>query len=144
MSNYRRRHLVKPGERDLFADTGTDQAPIDPPGDPPGDQDDQDDVDPRLFGDSAPDPDPLPVNRASLAIHLDDCETLRDWIYKQDFPIHRQVTPAHLVTNLSGMIKDDFRWLCYAMQQANRAPAPADMRRALISRDVADLRDRNP
>ena len=82
----------------------------------------------------------MPVNHAKLAIHLDDCRELVDWIYKQDFPIHRQVTAAHLVATLSGMIRDDFRWLCYAMSQAERAPAPTDMRRALISRDVADLR----
>ncbi len=86
----------------------------------------------------------MPVNHASLAIHLDDCRELVDWIYKQDFHIHRQVTAAHLVAALSGMIRDDFRWLCYAMSQANRAPAPSVMRRALIDRDVGILRDGNP
>ena len=97
--------------------------------------------DPRLFGDSAPDPDPVPVNQAKLAINLDDCRELVDWIYKQDFPIHRQVTAPHLVGALSGMIRDDFRWLCYAMGQANRAPAPSVMRQALIDRDVGVLRE---
>ena len=136
MNKADRDALIRPRSDDLLGDPDTDQAPIGATGD-------QDDVDPRLFGDSAPDPDPIPVNQAKLAINLDDCRELVTWIFKQGFPIHRQVTAAHLVTALSGMIRDDFRWLCYAMNQANRAPAPSVMRQALVARDVAILRDRN-
>jgi hypothetical protein len=126
--------LIRPRRDDLLGDSTGAPAPGAIEGDQPGD-------DPRLFGDSAPDPDPVPVNHARLAIHLEECETLIDWIYKQAFPIHRQVTAAHLVAALSGMVRDDLRWLCYAMNQANRAPAPSVMRQALIDRDVAILRD---
>lgn len=137
MNKADRDALIRPRSDDLLGDTVTAPAPVEETGDQEGD-------DPRLFGDSAPEPDPLPVNHASLAINLDDCRELVAWIYKQDFPIHRQVTAELLVVNLSGMIRDDFRWLCYAMHQAERAPAPSDMRQALITRDVADLRDRDP
>jgi len=126
--------LIKPRRDDLFPDPEIDQAPLEEPGD-------SDPIDSRLFGEAAPDPDPIPFNHAKLAINLDDCRELESWIYKQDFPIHRQVTAAHLVTALSGMIRDDFRWLCYAMNQANRAPAPSVMHQALVARDVAILRD---
>ena len=103
-----------------------------------------DPTDPRLYGDPAPDPDPVPVNHARLAIHLEDVEKLRDWIFKQELPIHNQVTAAHLVTALSGMIEADLRWICQAIKQAERAPAPSQMRRALVARDVAILRELEP
>ncbi len=122
--------LIKPRSDDLFPDPDIEPAPGEEPGD-----------DPRLYGEAVPDPDPIPLNHAKLAINLDDCKKLEDWIYKQDFPIHRQVTAAHLVTALSGMIRDDLRWLCYAMNQAERAPAPSKMLQALVARNVAILRD---
>ncbi len=128
--------LIRPRSDDLFPDPDIEPAPVEEPGDQPGD-------DPRLFGDSAPEPDPIPFNHAKLAINLEDCQELESWIFKQGFPIHRQVTAAHLVTALSGMIRDDFRWLCYAMNQANRAPAPSVMHQALVARNVAILRDRD-
>ena len=125
--------LISPRSDDLLGDSTGGPAPGANEGDKPGD-------DPRLYGEALPDPDPIGVNHAKLAIGLDDCRELESWIYKQDFPIHRQVTAAHLVTALSGMIRDDFRWLCYAMAQAERAPAPSVMRQALIDRNVAVLR----
>ena len=134
MNKADRDALIKPRRDDLFPDPEIDQAPLEEPGD-------SDPIDSLLFGEAAPDPDPIPFNHAKLAINLDDCRELESWIYKQDFPIHRQVTAAHLVTALSGMIRDDFRWLCYAMNQANRAPAPSVMHQALVARDVAILRD---
>lgn len=137
MKKDERDALIRPRSDDLLADPLV--APASPP--EPGDQED---VDSRLYGDHVPDPDPLPVNQAKLAINIDDCRELEKWIFKQAFPIHRQVTAAHLVESLSGMIRDDFRWLCYAMNQANRAPAPSVMRQALVARDVAILRDRDP
>lgn len=136
MTKAERDALIKPRSDDLLGDPLVAPAEPEEPGGP-------DSVDSRLYGDSSPDPDPLPVNHARLAIHLEECETLVDWIYKQAFPIHRQVTAAHLVAALSGMVRDDLRWLCYAMNQAERAPAPSVMRRALIDRDVAVLRDRD-
>ncbi len=137
MNKDERDALIRPRSDDLLGDPDTNQAPIGATGDQEGD-------DPRLYGEAVPDPDPIPINQAKLAINLDDCRELETWIFKQEFPIHRQVTAAHLVTALSGFIRDDFRWLCYAMNQANRAPAPYVMRQALVGRDVAILRDRNP
>ena len=133
MNKDERDALIRPRSDDLLGDPLATPAEAEEPGGP-------DSVDSRLFGDSAPDPDPIPVNQAKLAINLEDCRELESWIFKQGFPIHRQVTAAHLVTALSGMIRDDFRWLCYAMNQAARAPAPSVMRQALVARDVAILR----
>lgn len=134
MNKAERDALIRPRSDDLLADPSVPPEGAVEPSAP-------DPIDPRLFGEALPDPDPVPVNHARLAIQEDDVKNLRDWIFKQEFPIHNQVTVAHLVTALSGMVRSDLRWLCQAMNQAERAPAPSQMRRALVSRDVAILRD---
>ena len=97
--------------------------------------------DPRLFGEHAPEPLPYPVNHCKLALNLEDAIKLVCWIHELDIPIHRQVTIGHVLESLSGMGKGDLKWICKAIKQAKRAPAPSVMRRALIARDVYYLRD---
>ena len=104
----------------------------------------QDPVDPRLFGELATEPDPYPVNHCKLAIHLEDAIKLVDWIYTLDIPIHAQITVGHVLEGLSGFGQGDLKWICRAIKQAERAPAPSVMRRALLARDVYYLRAGKP
>jgi hypothetical protein len=95
----------------------------------------------KTFGDPRPEPDPVPENLASSAMQHGDARKFVSWVHDQDLPIHAQVTFGHVVVGLSGFGPKDLAWLCRAIRQAGRAPAPVDMRQALLKRDVSLLRD---
>lgn len=95
----------------------------------------------KSFGDPRPEPDPVPENMARSAMQHGDAKKFVAWVHDQDIPIHADVTFGHVVVGLSGFGPKDLAWLCRAIRQAGRAPAPADMRGALLKRDVSLLRD---
>jgi len=94
----------------------------------------------KSFGDPRPEPDPVPVNVARGTMQPDDARKFIAWVYYQDLPIHAQVTFGHVLADMSGLRPEDLRWLCQAIRQAGRAPAPADMRQAALKQDVSLLR----
>lgn len=94
----------------------------------------------KSFGDHRPEPDPVPENMARSAMQHGDARKFVAWVHSQDIPIHAEVTFGHVVVGLSGFAAKDLAWLCQAIRQAGRAPAPSDMRQALLKRDVKLLR----
>ena len=95
----------------------------------------------KSFGESRPEPDPIHVNVASGTMQPDDARTFVAWVHAQDIRIHAQVTFGHVLSDMSGLTPENLRWLCQAIRQAKRAPAPADMFQAALKRDVGLLRD---
>ena len=94
----------------------------------------------EVYGTPAPEPDPLPENFCRSAIQHDDAVRLRDWIFAQKIPTHARVTVGGILVGLSGLGRQDLRWLCQAILQAGRAPSPGAMRRAVTTHDVSVLR----
>ena len=94
-----------------------------------------------VYGKPHPEPDPLPENYARSAIQHKDAILFRDWIFDQDVPTHARVTLGGIVVGLSGLGRNDLKWLCQAIRQAGRAPSPEKMRRAVMTHDVAVLRE---
>jgi len=95
----------------------------------------------QVYGKPAPEPDPLPENFARSAMQHADAVKFRDWIFDQDVPTHARVTLGGIVVGLSGLGREDLRWLCQAILQAGRAPSPGVMRRAVLTHDVSVLRE---
>ncbi len=120
--------------------------PVVEPDDPkPNSPEDLGMVPPRQgYGEKSPEPDPIPVNMCSSAMQHTDAKKFVAWILEQDLPIHADVTFGHVVVGLSGLGTPDLRWLCQAIKQAGRAPAPVVMRRAVLSHDVSVLREDEP
>ncbi len=98
----------------------------------------------QVYGKPAPEPDPLPENFARSAIQHVDAVKFRDWIFAQKIPTHARVTIGGILVGLSGLGKEDLRWLCQAILQAERAPSPGNMRRAVLTHDVSVLREEEP
>ena len=98
----------------------------------------------QVYGKPALEPDPLPENFARSAIQHDDATRFRDWIFAQKIPTHAQVTVGGILVGLSGLGRKDLRWLCQAILQAERAPSPGYMRRAVLTPDVSVLREEEP
>jgi hypothetical protein len=99
----------------------------------------------KVFGDPRPEPDPIRVNACSSAIQHDDVRKFVAWIYAQeDLEIHAEVTFGHVIVGLSGFSPTDLGWLCQAIRQAGKAPAPYVMRQALLKKDVGILRAWDP
>ena len=94
----------------------------------------------KSYGEPRPEPDPVPVNIARGTMQPDDARTFIAWVHDQDIQIHAQVTFGHVLADMSGLRPSDLRWLCQAIRQAGRAPAPADMFQATLKRDVGLLR----
>jgi hypothetical protein len=94
-----------------------------------------------LYGKPAPEPDPLPENFARSAIQHEDAVKFRDWIFAQKLPTHARVTIGGILVGLSGLGTKDLRWLCQAILQAEVAPSPRLMRRAVLTHDVSVLRE---
>lgn len=67
---------------------------------------------------------------------LDFCQ----WLKTQDVPAHEGVFPVAVQLGLYSLTKNDLRWLCKAILQAENAPSVDRMRKAILSRDVGDLR----
>lgn len=95
----------------------------------------------KAFGEPRPEPDPVHVNIARGTMQPEDARTFVAWVHAQDIRIHAQVTFGHVLSDMSGLRPSDLRWLCQAIRQADRAPAPADMFQAALKRDVGLLRD---
>jgi len=95
----------------------------------------------ELYGKPAPEPDPLPVNKCSSAISWEDGRKFVAWIHAQDIPTHARITLGGILVGLSGLGTPDLRWLCGAIRQAGRAPSPEKLRRAVMTHDVAVLRE---
>ncbi len=94
----------------------------------------------RQYGEPSPEPDPYPRNMASSAIQIEDARTFVAWLAGQDIPVHADCTIGHVLVGLSGLGREDMRWLCGAIRQAARAPSPAAMREAVLTHDVSRLR----
>jgi hypothetical protein len=77
---------------------------------------------------------------ASSAIQIEDARAFIGWLALQDIPVHADCTIGHVLVGLSGLGREDMRWLCGAIRQAARAPAPAAMRQAVLTHDVSRLR----
>ncbi|MCK5089233.1 MAG: hypothetical protein KAI80_02570 [Hyphomicrobiaceae bacterium] len=77
---------------------------------------------------------------ASSAIQIEDARTFVAWLAGQDIPVHADCTIGHVLVGLSGLGREDMRWLCGAIRQAARAPSPAAMREAVLTHDVSRLR----
>lgn len=99
-----------------------------------------DEPDSKVYGEPRPEPDPLPENLCRSAIQHEDATKFVEWVHEQDLPIHAAVTVGGILVGLSGLGRNDLGWLCRAIRQAGRAPAPEIMRRAVMTRDVAVLR----
>lgn len=96
----------------------------------------------QAYGKPAPEPERLPKNFARSAMQHADAVKFRDWIYSQeDLPTHARVTLGGIVCGLSGLGHSDLRWLCQAILQAETAPSPDLMRRAVLTHDVSVLRE---
>lgn len=95
----------------------------------------------QVYGKPAPEPDPLPENFARSAIQHVDAVKFRDWIFAQELPTHARVTIGGILVGLSGLGTKDLRWLCQAILQAEKAPSPRLMRRAVLTHDVSVLRE---
>ena len=98
----------------------------------------------EVYGTPRPEPDPMPVNKCSSAIQWGDARKFVDWVHAQDIPTHARITLGGIVVNLSGLGPPDLRWLCGAIRQVGRAPSPELMRRAVMTHDVAVLREEEP
>jgi len=96
---------------------------------------------PNAYGTPRPEPEPLPENFCRSAIQPDDARTFVDWVNEQELPVHAAVTVGGILVGLSGLGRNDLKWLCRAIRQAGRAPSPERMRRAVMSHDVAVLRE---
>lgn len=83
---------------------------------------------------------PIPVNLAPGTIQEADVRKFIDWLFGTKLPMLGEVTVREVSMQLSGFIPSDLRWLCLGIKQAGNIPAPADMRQALLNRDVARLR----
>ena len=97
----------------------------------------------RSYGESSPGPDPVPQNVASGTIQYQDAKTFVGWLHDQDLPTHADVTIGHVLVALSGLGKAELRWLCQAVRQAERIPAPWVMKIAAMKKDVGLLRPEN-
>jgi hypothetical protein len=95
---------------------------------------------PRPYGVKTPEPEKPTSNASSHAVQVPDLRKFVDWVQDQDVPIHADVTVGHCQVSFSGLCVSDLRWLCQAIRQAGRAPAPATMLKAVRARDVAILR----
>lgn len=140
----------RPFESDLFGETDDEPKPNSPedlgqssPRLKPERPDGVDDRPPRAksFGDPSPGPDPVPSNQCSSAIQIDDVRKFVAWIHDQDVPIHEDVTVGHVLVAFSGWGTEKLGWVCRAVRQAGRAPAPSVMRKAALENDVALLRE---
>ncbi len=94
----------------------------------------------RPYGIETPEPEKPTSNASSHAVQVPELRKFVDWIKKQDLPIHADVKVGHCQVCFSGMCVADLRWLCQAIRQAGRAPAPTTMKKAVIARDVSILR----
>lgn len=94
----------------------------------------------KAYGKRSPGPDPVPVNHCSSAIQIEDARKFVTWIHDQELEIHEDVTVGHVVVALSGWGPEALGWLCRACRQAGRAPAPVEMRKAWVAKDVGLLR----
>lgn len=95
----------------------------------------------KSFGTPRPEPDPIPENFARSAIQHDDAKKFVAWVYQQDIEIHAEVTFGHVVVAFSGFSPKGLGWLCQAIREVGKAPAPSIMRQALLKKDVSILRD---
>ena len=98
----------------------------------------------KVYGEPRPEPDPVPVNVCSSAIQHDDAKKFIAWVYNQKIPTHAEVTFGHVVVALSGFSPSGLGWLCQAIRQAGKAPAPSIMRQAFLKKDVGILRAWDP
>lgn len=94
----------------------------------------------QAYGDPSPEPDPYPRNMASSAVQIEDARRLVEWLGEQDIPVHADCTVGHILVGLSGLGRPDLKWLCQAIRQAGNAPAPNQMRGAILKHDVGLLR----
>lgn len=94
----------------------------------------------RPYGVETPEPEKPTSNASSHAVQVPDLRTFVDWINKQGLPVHADVKVGHCAVSFSGLCVADLRWLCQAIRQAGRAPAPATMAKAVFRRDVSILR----
>jgi hypothetical protein len=77
---------------------------------------------------------------ASSAVQIEDARSLVAWLAEQEIPVHADCTVGHILVGLSGLGRPDLKWLCQAVRQAGNAPAPNQMRQAILKHDVGLLR----
>ncbi len=94
-----------------------------------------DDSQAQLFGS----PKAGSINRA--AINHDDAVLFVQWLQLQKVPMHDSIFPVSIEKGFYSLTKNDVRWLCKAILQAENAPSVGRMRQAILSRDVGKLRD---
>lgn len=94
-----------------------------------------------VYGTPRPEPEPMPENLCRSAMQHDDARKLVAWIHAQNIPTHARITLGGIVVGLSGLGRDDLRWLCGAIKQAGVAPSPEKLRRAILTHDVSVLRE---
>lgn len=71
---------------------------------------------------------------------LEDANMFLDWLDGVDVKKSDEVTLIGVLEAFSGMTRGDLKWLCGAIRQAGKAPAPGTMKKATTARDVALLR----
>lgn len=94
----------------------------------------------RPYGVETPEPEKPTSNASSHAVQIPDLRKFVDWVKDQDLPVHADVKVGHCAIAFSGLCVADLRWLCHAIRQAGRAPAPTTMKKAVFARDVSILR----
>ena len=73
-------------------------------------------------------------------INHSDAEQFVEWLQDKELPIHASIFPVAIQKGFYSLTRTDLRWLCKAILQAGNAPSVGQMRMAILSRDVADLR----
>ncbi len=94
----------------------------------------------RPYGVETPEPENPISNASTKAVQVPDLRKFVDWVHAQGVPVHADVKVGHCALAFSGLCVADLRWLCQAIRQAGRAPAPATMKKSVFARDVSILR----
>ena len=85
---------------------------------------------------------PIPKAAEIVPAYITHADALQfcQWLKEQDVTVHEGVFPVSVQLGLYSLTRGDLRWLCKAILQAGDAPSVDRMRKAILSRDVGDLR----